>query len=347
MNDKAILLLRADASPQIGTGHVMRCLALAQAWRERGGIPVFAAATLGSALAKRLAKEELELVSLAASPGSAEDATQTAMLARARNACWAVVDGYQFNDAYQKVIKQSDLRLLFVDDNGHAKHYCADIILNQNFHATEALYANRAPYTRLLVGVSYALLRREFWSCRDRPREFPGQSRRLLVTLGGSDPDNVTLTVVKAVTMLALPDLKVRIVVGPANSNLASIREGIEGTNDSFELFTDVEDMHALMSWADASVNAGGTTCWELLAMGIPMVVIIVADNQRKIAESLAENGIACCVGWHGELTPTDLARKLGELLESSALRSQMISRGRRLVDGLGARRVVDQLWKV
>jgi len=338
------LLVRADASTQLGTGHVMRCLALAQAWHEIGGRAFFATAAIASSLATRFLAERIELIHLDVLPGSNDDATQTASLAQKRRASWVVVDGYQFGDAYQRAIKQAGLRLLFVDDYGHADHYYADLVLNQNINADESRYPHRESYTRLLLGTSYALLRSEFWSWRNWQRQIPSVARRVLVTLGGSDPESVTHKVIKALKQIQLPGLQARIVIGPANTDLPTIRREAEDLDCHIELLTDVTDMPALMAWADAAVSAGGITCWELAFMGVPTVVVILADNQKGIAEGLAEAGVASCVGWHDQFAPGQLAQMLTELLEKCPIRSRMSSHGRSIVDSLGAKRVVDQL---
>src|SRR5215216_4793334 len=161
------LLIRADASAQIGTGHIMRCLALAQAWQAQGGAVTFATMkTLPDALQTRLQNEHIVLHLLDTKPGSADDAAQTAALAASLGAA-VVVDGYHFGGDYQYTLKSAGLKLLFIDDNVHADHYYADFVLNQNIYANEAMYANREPRTILLLGPRYVLLRLEFWRWRD------------------------------------------------------------------------------------------------------------------------------------------------------------------------------------
>src|SRR5215208_338295 len=153
------MLVRADASAEIGTGHVMRCLALAQAWQENKGTAHFAFASMTPALEAQLRAENMAITSLDASPGSDEDATQTIALAERAGAEWIVVDGYHFDALYQKAIKEANLRLVFMDDYGHASRYWADVVLNQNIYANDALYLNREPDTQLLLGTRYVLLR--------------------------------------------------------------------------------------------------------------------------------------------------------------------------------------------
>ena len=159
----SVLLIRADASVAMGSGHVMRCLALAQAWQDAGGRAVFAMADVTPAIHERLTAESSGVLTLSASAGSAEDSKQTIELAQAQNAKWLVVDGYQFDaEYYQRSMKAANFKLLFLDDFGHAKHYSADVVLNQNVSAQQGLYSDCEVHTRVLLGPKYALLRREF-----------------------------------------------------------------------------------------------------------------------------------------------------------------------------------------
>jgi len=193
--DNGVLLVRVDSGINMGSGHVMRCLALAQAWQDGGGDAVFVLATESPNAEARLTAEGFEVVYINAKPGSAEDARLTTKLAHKYGASWVVVDGYHFGGDYQKIIKEAGLNLLFIDDYGHAGYYPADIVLNQNIHADEDLYRNRASYTKLLLRTRYVLLRREFLRWQGYKREIPEIARKMLVTMGGSDPQNVTLKV--------------------------------------------------------------------------------------------------------------------------------------------------------
>src|SRR5262245_49913761 len=178
------LLIRADASPEIGTGHVMRCLALAQAWHERGGEAILVTARSIDSLKPRLDEEGLPVRRLDDESGSLGDARATARLAREIGADWAVLDGYHFTAEYQRVLKAAAVRVLVIDDYGHAEHYWADAILNQNLHARESLYPSRKSDIRLLLGPRYTLLRREFWKWRGWKRTHPREATKVLVTFG-------------------------------------------------------------------------------------------------------------------------------------------------------------------
>ena len=334
--------MRADASVAMGTGHVMRCFALAQAWQDVGGRAVFAMAQATPPVEERLQRESIEVTRLKAKAGSADDAQETIALARGERACWVVVDGYCFGADYQTALKHAGLKVLFIDDNGHAGHYSADLVLNQNAHANEARYSNRDASTRLLLGPRFAMLRREFTEWREWNREIPAVARRVLVTMGGSDPDNVTERVVQAI--LAEPGVNATVVVGGSNPHLPKLRARIVGTQRDVQLLENVTNMPELMAKSDVAVSAAGTTSLEMCFMGLPALLIVLADNQRPAAEQLARLGIAINQGEGAKIEPTTLSPHLTSLVQSQDTRKAMSNRGRELVDGRGAERVVRAL---
>ena len=338
------LLVRADGNNQIGIGHVMRCLALAQAWQENGGEVHFVIDEGSIALESRLQDEGVNLYTISGVSGSASDENQTLAFADAINASWIVVDGYQFDTVYQKTLKQAGKQLLFVDDYGHADVYYADQLLNQNVYAARELYQNRADLTRLLLGTRYALLRREFWHWRKWQRNITHEARKILVTLGGSDPDNVALEVIQALRMLNIANLEVAVVVGSSNPHGQTLHETIEDRQDSFRLEQNVADMPALMAWADVAVSAGGSTCWELAFMGLPTIIITLAKNQEAVGPGLERVGAAISLGWHNDLTIQKIAETIDSLLRDFSKRVEISQNGKALVDGFGAPRVVQHM---
>ncbi len=337
------LVIRADAGAQVGSGHVMRCLALAQAWQATGGQAIFAVTSGAEALLPRLKSEGMEAATLVAEPGSDEDARATSTLAREKAAAWAVMDGYCFGADYQKLIKDAGLSLLFVDDNGHAGYYCADLVLNQNLHAREEMYRPRAPETKLLLGPRYALLRREFLKWRGRKPKVPDVARRLLITLGGFDPDNMTLEVLRAVGQFASSGWEVKVVVGPGFPHRAPLHAEAERATPKIEIL-ECADMLECMAWAQLAISSAGSTSWELCFLGIPSLLVVVAENQRPIAEELARHGAAVNLGWRNHATQENLKPAVEELALDPKRRAEMCERAQALVDGGGAMRVAMEL---
>ena len=330
-----VVLVRADGSPLIGTGHVMRCLALAQAWKRSGGEVVFAHAESTSALECRLQCEGMSISRIDAPPGSAADAAHTIEQARTLNASWIVADGYHFGWAWQKQVKQAGFRLLLLDDYGHAEQYAADLVLNQNLHADPRLYTHRDQDTHLLLGTRYVLLRREFLEWRNRERVVQPVAHKLLVSLGGADPDNVTAKVVHALRAL---DVEARVVVGGSNPHFGELSSAV---NSPSSVLRDATNMPELMAWADVAVAAGGTTSWELAFMGLPSLMVVLAENQVDVAAGLASRGVVLNLGLHRQVDAEKIASPLRALLADAPTREQMSQRGRAMVDGLGADRVI------
>jgi UDP-2,4-diacetamido-2,4,6-trideoxy-beta-L-altropyranose hydrolase len=335
------IIIRVDASTNIGTGHLMRCLALAQVWQDTQGQPIFLMANSVFAFEERLKSEGMKVVHLTTAPGSLEDAQETAALAHQFNVSWVVVDGYQFGSEYQKNLKNSGLNLLFIDDYGHAEHYYADFILNQNISADEQLYQHREPYTQLLLGTRYTLLRREFWQWQKWQRNIPPVAKKVLVTLGGADPDNVTLKVIQALQLLAVEELGAVVVVGGSNPHYETLKMAVQDSRFPIRLQRNVTNMPELMAWADIAISAGGSTCWEVAFMRLPSILLILAENQRAIAVELDRQGAIINLGWHQDVAIEQIGLALPELLCERTKGETMSKKGQKLVDGNGARRVV------
>jgi UDP-2,4-diacetamido-2,4,6-trideoxy-beta-L-altropyranose hydrolase len=339
----AALVLRADADHRIGTGHVMRGLALGQAWQDRFSKVHFVCARLPQAMQARLEAEGFVVTSIDVEPGSAQDAEATLCIAEQERAQWISADGYVFGDVFQQAITESDCKLLLVDDYGHQHYYCADILLNQNLGSAESLYPRRAEHMQLLLGSRYAMLRRQFTSQRGWQRpERP--ARRLLLTLGGADPDNVTGKVLDALELLSDKSLSICVVVGGAYQHQEELTESIARLPFDTQVIQNASNMPELMAEADLAIAAGGTTCWELAFMGLPAVLVVLADNQKDIARHTAAQGLTVNLGWHSKLTPAQLSGQVGSLLADPKQRAAMSKRGQQAVDGYGADRVVDAM---
>jgi spore coat polysaccharide biosynthesis predicted glycosyltransferase SpsG len=275
-----------------------------------------------------------QIEKLSTRPGSADDAAKTASLARKLNAVWVVLDGYQFGAEYQREVRAMKNPLLVIDDNSHASHYYADLILNQNLHASQDMYTHREPYTNLLLGPRYGLLRREFARWRDWIRENHEVATQLLVTLGGAPGPGVVRTVIRS--LRELEGVTRMIVVGDEHD----AKDTFNGTGSRIVLQSNVTDMAEVMSHSDIAVSGGGSTCWELAFMGVPNIIIVLADNQESVARSLDEKGVAVNLGGYTSVNQAVLAQTVEKLMRDSATRGSMSEKGRRLVDGLGAERV-------
>lgn len=324
----------------MGTGHIMRCVALAQAWQDAGGCAVFAAKSFTPAIKKRLSSESFDLIPVAVDAGTSTDAQETIRIAQSRQVEWIVVDGYQFSSEYQQVLKAAGFKVVFLDDYGHAEHYSADLVLNQNLSASEKLYSDRDPQTQLLLGPKYALLRREFSSWVDWEKIVEPESRQLLVLMGGSDPSNITVRVLEALSRRAFDFLAAKIIVGGSNLGISELKSCATASPANIELLTDVYQLSDLMARADIAISAAGSTCWELCRMGVPSLLVDVADNQTANARELDRLQCAIHIG-NKTVTASAIANGLISLSSSGSVRRKLSENSRRLVDGRGALRVL------
>ena len=342
------LLIRADGGPRLGTGHVMRCLALAHAWQDTGGRVACVMAPGAPNVQARLAAEHVETILLSAEPATEGDAIETCLIARRLEAAWLVLDGYQFRAEYQRAVKQSGLRLLAVDDFGHAEHYWADVVLNQDVNADERFYRQREPYTRLLLGTRYVLLRREFLAWPRRQDRGPEIARKLLVTLGGADPDNVTRKVIDALKEIHIEGLEAQVVVGPSNPRYTELEalaaDALSSHGGTVRVLPSVTSMPALMAWSDMAVTAAGSTIWELALFAVPCIALIVSENQALCAKALGEAGACLLLGESRAVDRATVAEQTTALAANRARREAMGRKISAYVDGRGARRVCDAL---
>lgn len=318
----------------------MRCLALAQSWLATGWQAIFVISEQASAISKRLQSENLQVIHVSTVLGSLRDAERTTEIAIKSGAQWVVLDGYDFETEYQLYLKQAGLRVLLIDDCGYTSHCFADIILNQNIHASDNLYQKRESDTRLLLGTNYVLLRKEFLKWQDWRRAIRDLGSKVLVTFGGTDPHKLTLKTLKALKKISMDNLHVVVVLGGNNSGHKELQPAIDELHAKIELKSNVTNMPELMVWADMGISAGGTTCWELAYMGLPSLVIIAAKNQFPVAESLAAASVVENLGWHADLSTQAISDALMGLLESSEKRLSMSQNGRKVLDGKGVARV-------
>jgi UDP-2,4-diacetamido-2,4,6-trideoxy-beta-L-altropyranose hydrolase len=303
------LVVRADADSRIGTGHLMRCCTLAQGWQTRGGEVVFATSCSNDNLTRHIEAANIPIAAIEHPHPNPMDWDRTSGILNSHPDAWVVLDGYHFDSGYQDRIKNCGHRLMVIDDTAHLDKYFADIVLNQNINADRLIYTVK-PRTRLLLGLRYALLRTEFIKQSVRFSKNSKVARKLLVTLGGGDFDNQTLKVIKAIEDVKIDGLEAVIVVGPANPHLKQLQAKINDSTVPIHLMVNTTRMAEMMTWADMAVTAGGSTCWELACMGLPALVIILAENQCTVAKGLEEKGAAINLGWHHELSSATKEQK-------------------------------------
>lgn len=339
------LVIRVDASTQIGTGHLMRCLALAQAWKDTGGKVAFITACQSESLLQRLREEGFDIHLLARPYPDAGDWEYTKNILAAYPSAWVVLDGYHFDGVYQQWVKEAGHQLLVIDDMAHLKHYYADIVLNQNLRAEQLPYSCE-PYTCLLLGTRYVLLRREFLTWIGWKREVPEVARRVLVTLGGGDPENYTLKVVQALQRVDVPALEATVVIGASNPHAETLQASIRQGSPPIRLVSKVKNMTELMAWADVAVASAGTTTWELLFLGTPILALISAYNQQYVAEQIQVHKVGKNLGEIDDISTETLVETITLFLRDFDSRAKACENAQQIVDGQGVQRVMAFMQK-
>lgn len=330
------LLLRADASVEMGTGHLMRCLALAEYWRDQDGQALLATHCHLDPLLDGFRAEGVEVLKQRNGAASNQEADEISIHAKKIGANWIALDGYQFSAEYHERLSGAGAHVLLIDDNGHAGRYSADLVLDQNLTAEENNYRKRSEKTRLLLGTKYVLLRREFRAAKQRGSR-QGERTRAFVSMGGSDPENVMAKVLRAIS--GCEHLEVRAVIGAGNRFLTAVQRIAGQSRASMQLEIKA-NMSELMAWADVAISAAGATLWELAFMGVPTLTVELVDHQRPISRAFAEHGAGMNLGWHADLHDAKIVSELQAISSDCARREAMSARGRSMVDGRGPERV-------
>lgn len=329
----------------MGTGHVMRCIALAQAWQDLGGRATLLSSCLPSALAAQVTGNNLQHVAVEGCAGSIGDAVQLCRLHQDIKASWAIVDGYHFDETYLAYARNIQGRLMMIDDLGHLSHYSVDLVLNQNITASESLYPIASATTRFLLGGKHALLRREFCNRPNAAHQEDVSSNNVLVMMGGSDPENVTIKVLHA--MLNMPTIQTRVIVGGLNPHLQSLQRLADQSAGKVTLLVNVQNIIEEMDWADLAISAGGTSVLELASRQVPTFLISIATNQVAIATALQEQKIMKYLGWHETVDEALIESATRAHFFNAPTEQEQKEAARRyleLCDGQGAARVARHL---
>lgn len=352
------IAFRVDASTKIGTGHVMRCLTLADELKRRRARTCFVSRYMPQQLremlvAKGYAFKQLDFDAL---PSVADGLAHADWLCTSQEADaqgtlqalsgaawdWLVVDHYALDARWETVIRPRVGRILVIDDIADRQHDC-DILLDQNFYEDmHTRYAGKVPaHCQLLLGPRYALLREEFRVLREKTAPRNGPVRRILVFFGGVDADNYTALAIQALAEIGVLGSRVDVVIG----TLHPCREAIEATclSRGFTFHVQSNRMAELMAIADMSIGAGGSAIWERCCLGLPTITICSADNQRDQISDAASSGLVYALD-EGNNADNAIKQHIASLLENSGVRQFISRNGMRSVDGRGVVRVTNSM---
>lgn len=357
---------RVDASLQIGIGHVMRCLTLADALEAIGADCHFISREhIGHLLevieqrgykVHRLAApastfEEAKAPAHAAWLGSTweADAAETAAVVAALQPEWLVVDHYAIDQRWEEVLAPFCRQMMVIDDLADRKHKC-DLLVDQNLGRQPEHYAKLVPaHCRVLTGPHFSLLRPEFAALRSyslQRRQAQPALRQLLITMGGVDESNATGQVLQALKTCALPaECRITVVMGLTALWLQNVQELAARMPWPTDVVVNVGDMAQRMADSDLAIGAAGGTSWERCCLGLPTLISALADNQKDGARALEAEHAAQFIGETSAIS-TQLPLALAELLNSD-IRSRMSSVASAITDGNGVQIILNEMGLV
>jgi UDP-2,4-diacetamido-2,4,6-trideoxy-beta-L-altropyranose hydrolase len=355
------VVFRVDASIQMGTGHVMRCLTLAEELRRLGHRCIFICREHTGNLGDLIENKGFFIHLLSALSGfnpalesdntaHAEwlgvswriDAEQTLVALDAMKVDWLIIDHYALDARWERLLAKAVGQIMVIDDLADRDHAC-DLLLDQNLGREVGDYDYKVPnHCVRLVGPRYALLRPEFAELRETSlqRRVKPKVKRILITLGGVDANNITGKVLNALANSFLPrTTELDIVMGATAPHLEEIRELSNRLPFQAKVSVNVNDMAERMRLADISIGAAGSTSWERCCLGLPSIIVILAENQRAIGNALAKNGCAHLI--IDDQAIQSVGSLLSKLMASEVQLIKLTHNAKSICDGRGCSRLI------
>ncbi len=354
------VFFRTDASLTIGHGHVMRCLTLAGALRMHGLQSTFVCKQHAGHLCELIEKRGFAVVRLpiaetvssvlktshASWLGSSlvEDAELTRLAIERTGARpqWLVVDHYALDRHWETLLRPVVDQLMAVDDLADRSHDC-DVLLDQNFFLNlQQRYVDKAPpECTMLLGPKYALLQPVYAELHARA-EPKSAVRRIFMFFGGADAENLTGRAISAFRKLERPDIRLDVVMTNGSANYDAIQKQVFG-HSNICLHGSLPSLGPVMATADLAIGAGGATVWERLCLGLPSVVISLAENQKPVCRDLASAGLIRYLGFQDQVDEGLIRGALSDIIDSKAI-SEWSRLCYAVCDGGGASRVAETI---
>lgn len=363
---KMNVVIRADASVTIGTGHVMRCLTLANQLRQKGAKVTFLCRELKGNLCDYISGQGFRIYQLPYKSSDSNDigdglyeqwlaVTMSLEIQQVEKILseqigrldWLIVDHYALDAQWETQMRKYVERLMVIDDLANRPHEC-DILLDQNLYENlDERYDGLVPSDcRTMLGPRFAILRPEFVQHRRELPEHSGEIRRVLLFFGGIDVTNETSIALDAVKLLERDDLTFEVVIGGSNQHADEIeRRCADMKNAHFHC--QIDDMAALMASCDLAIGGGGTTTWERCCLGLPCLTIAVAENQVEVARLASKAGFSRFLGKAPEVVAENISETLKQVMSDPALVRRMSQAGLKVVSGDGIEIVVALLLEL
>lgn len=361
------VVFRCDASIQIGTGHVMRCLTLADELAHQGAKCYFICREHEGNLIDFITQKGYEIYKLEAcslnnsnkdegestlfhsewlGTSQAEDAKQSINIVSDIDPKWLIIDHYALNDYWEQKLRPHCDSILVIDDLADRKHDC-EILLDQTFGRDKQDYQHLVPdHCKVLCGTTYALLRPEFSKWRQYSLEHRKNNtlEHILVNLGGVDKDNLTSKILDTLKQAHLPELsKITIVMGSSSPWIDSVKKKAEQLPWPTEVKADVSNMAELMANSDLAIGAAGSTSWERCCLGLPTLMLVLANNQMNIAHNL-ESIKAVKIVLNDDSLTQMINNYLYELIQSPKKLEAMSQSSADVLDGYGTFKVIEKM---
>jgi len=353
------IAFRIDASNQIGTGHFMRCLTLADGLKKHGAHIRFVCRNLPEYLHKMLVEKGYEFLPLVSSQidtpldelahaswlgvTQEQDAIDSVQALSDWSWDWLIVDHYALDARWESKLRQIVKHILVIDDIADREHDC-DILLDQNFYTDmQTRYIDKVPsHCRLLLGPHYALLRAEFRELHQQVKPRSGLVKHVLVFFGGIDSHNYTGRTIEALSEIEIPDLHVDVVIGSQHPYCEEVESVCK--KHGFILHVQTDKMAELMASADYAIGAGGSATWERCCLGLPTLILSLAYNQIEIAKGLDILGAGKYIDIQNNENSADFPKIVFSVLRNNKQMKLFSEKAYSVVDGQGVDRLCEAM---
>ena len=332
------VVVRADASFDIGSGHIMRCLTIAKALQTHGAEVVFFCEKLEGNLIDFVKESGFHVQEL---KENNNDFREIKNYFLSSEVDLLIIDHYLIGEEWEKELANDVKKIFVVDDLANRRHYC-HFLLDQTYMRSPADYESLVPKdVKYLLGSQYAILRPEFQNLREKSllHRKSNELKHLIISMGGADSDNYTLNILKSLEKSNLDkSIKLSIVLGKQYKHLSGLKEKLKSTPfEDIEIHQAIDNMAELMSQSDLAIGAAGTTSWERCCLGLPCLTFELAENQKTILSNLEKQGAILRIKKVDDLQSIDF--KSLDLTKMSKISSQ-------LVDGSGLERVMKEILR-
>lgn len=333
------IVIRVDAHTEIALGHLRRCIRLGQTLGDLGHNLNF---VVYDDLAAKLALDEAgvnyRLIPYKINVPASVDSEVAVLAENSETEDILIIDSYSVDDEYIAKVNHFYEKIIYLDDLG--MDFNVDMVINPSCKVHESDYVAQD----VLRGMEYVILGDEYINGRQNTRE--GKSESILITMGGIDHYDLSSRVIPIFEEIA-PDIEINIVIGPYYENIAQIRQVASGSDLKINYFEGLSNIHPVIMQSDLAITAGGFTTYELAAMGTPCVGIALWDNQKGNIECLSNKGALLPLYYHEDPKfDEELKESLSLLMKNKELRVTMSDLARSTIDGLGAKRISEEVTK-